>query len=262
MENSKKAEKRRQEDAALNRALLWFAAAVVLEALVLLIDRYYINFYTTTEAIALASAILTGLKITPVVCLLGVAGCVFWAWKRRQAGQGAGFAPVLLGGVLLAIAAGCVLILLFHAAAVQLLYILVPALAVLALAFYLYQREFFFSICASGLGLLGLWMVRRNSGGHDALVYAYAAVAAVVLLAGVWLVQVLKKGRGALVRGERQYRVFTQRANFDLVTATCLISLAVLLAGVVLGGTAAYYLMFAMLGWLILLLVYYTVKMM
>ena len=105
-------------------------------------------------------------------------------------------------------------------------------------------------------------MVRRNSGGHDVLVYAYAAVAAVVLLAGVWLVQVLKKGRGALVRGERQYRVFTQRANFDLVTATCLISLAVLLAGVVLGGTAAYYLMFAMLGWLILLLVYYTVKMM
>lgn len=262
MENSKKAEKRRQEDATLNRALLWFAAAVILEVLVLLIDRYYINFNTSTESIALATAILTGLKVVPVVCVLGAAGCAFWGWKRKKAGGSAGFAPVLLGGVLLAIAAGCVLILLFHAAAVQLLYILVPAGAVLALAFYLYQREFFFSICAAGLGMLGLWLVRKNGGGHDALVYTYAVVAAIVLLAAACLVQMLRKSRGVMTRGERQYHILSQRTNFSLLTGTCLISLVALAAGVLLGSTVAYYLMFAILAWLIVLLVYYTVKMM
>ena len=44
MDKKLNAEKARQEDSALNKALLWVAGAIILEILLVLIDRYYINF--------------------------------------------------------------------------------------------------------------------------------------------------------------------------------------------------------------------------
>ena len=43
---------------------------------------------------------------------------------------------------------------------------------------------------------------------------------------------------------------------------SCLVGLAALVVGLVLGGAIALYLLFVLLAWLFVLLVYYTVKMM
>ena len=44
MDKRERAQRAKQEDALLNRVLAWIAGAVVLEALLLLLDRYYVNY--------------------------------------------------------------------------------------------------------------------------------------------------------------------------------------------------------------------------
>lgn len=262
MENSKRAERIKQEDTALNHALLWFAAAVVLEFLLLLVNKYYVNFLSTKEAIALAQALGPVLKVISVVA---VAASVFggvWCWKRVKTTGTLPFLPMLVSVTVLVIGVGAALVVAFRGAAVELLYVLVPAGAVLALVYYLYQKEFFLSACAVGVGLLGLWLVRKNNGNHNLMVAVYVIAAAAVLLGAMLLLLRLQKGNGVLSVKEKQYRVLPKRSNFLMMILSVQFSLLTMIAGLLLGGTAAFYLLFVLMAWLFVLLVYYTVKLM
>lgn len=262
MDNSKKAEIRKQEDIALNHALLWFAAAVVLEFLVLLVNNYYIGFSSSPGSIAVAKAYRTIIRIVCPVALLGAALGGVWCWKRWKAERVMPFLPMLLTVSAFVMGAGAGLIILYYDAAVQLLCVLVPAGAVLALLFYLYQKDFFLSACAIGVGLLGLWLVRKNIGTHDLVVNLYMIVGAIVLLGAALLVSRLSKDKGVLSVKGVQYRVLSARANYTMVLVSCVISLAAMLGGLLLGSAVAFYLLFVLLAWLFVLLVYYTVKLM
>ena len=198
MENKKNAERKKQEDIALTRALSWFGAAMVLEFLLLLVNKYYVNFTADSASIALALAMSTVVKVTTALGLIGAVVCGFFGWKRYKASGTLPFLWLVLTVALLALGVCSGLIVLFYRAAVDLLYILVPAAAVLALVYYLYQKEFFFSACSIGVGLLGLWLVRKNSGTHDLLVTLYAVAGTVVLLAVLLLVLKLKKAQAVL----------------------------------------------------------------
>ena len=44
MDKNQREARRRQEDKAFNRGLLWVGGAIVLELLMLLVNRYYIHF--------------------------------------------------------------------------------------------------------------------------------------------------------------------------------------------------------------------------
>lgn len=262
MENSKRADRRKQEDIALTRALIWFGAAMVLEFLLLLVNKYYINFTADSLSIRLAVAMGTVLKVTSWLGVLSGAACAFLSWKRMKAQGTLPFVLVVLSTVLFAIGVSSILIVEFYQAAVQLLYVLVPACAVLVLVYYLYQKEFF--LCAGGVGvaLLGLWLVRKNGGNHDMLVLLYA-VCAVVLLAAVLLLALkLKKEQGVLTVGDKQISILPKQSNYLPVFCSCVVSLLALAAGLLLGSTAAFYLLFVLVAWLFVLLVYYTVKMM
>ena len=49
MDKNQREERRRQEDIALNRGLLWVGAAILMELLLMLVNKYYINYYSTVE---------------------------------------------------------------------------------------------------------------------------------------------------------------------------------------------------------------------
>lgn len=262
MENKKKADRSKQEDIALTRALIWFGAAMALEFLLLLVNKYYVNFTADSTSINLALALGTVVKVTTVLGLLGAAVCGFFGWKRIKADGTLPFLHLVLTATLLAVGVSSGLIVLFYRAAVELLYILVPAAAVLALVYYLYQKEFFFSACGVGVGLLGLWLVRKNNGTHDLLVALYAAAGAVILLAILLLALHLKKQQGVLTIRGKQFSVLPKQSSYLPVILSCIAGLAALAAGLLLGGTVAFYLLFVLLAWLFVLLVYYTVKMM
>lgn len=262
MENRKRADRKKQEDIALTRALIWFGAAMVLEFLLLLVNKYYVNFTADSASIALALALETVIKVAAVAGLVGAVVSGVWSWKRMKAEGTLPFMGVVLTATVLAVGVSCALIALFYRPAVQLLYLLVPAGAVLALVYYLYQKEFFFSACGVGVGMLGLWLVRKNIGTHDLLINLYMVAGAVLLLAILLLVLKLKNNQGILTVGDKQCEILPKQSNFMLIVLSCVVSLLALIAGLVLGGTAAFYLLFVLLGWLFVLLVYYTVKMM
>ena len=44
MDKNQREERRRQEDIALNRGLLWVGAAILMELLLMLVNKYYINY--------------------------------------------------------------------------------------------------------------------------------------------------------------------------------------------------------------------------
>lgn len=255
MDRNEREARRHQEDRALNKALIWVGVAIVLEFLLVLVNRYYINYNTSTESINRVLAIQAALVGLRWVSLAALVVCVVWMLVQLSKNGNA-----VLPGVL-AIAAGGLLlcshvILNFRDTGLRMMFWMVPAWAALALVYYLYQREFFFSALISGLGLLGLWFVRHAS---PLGLYTILVVVVLVLLTlGLFL---LKKKDGLFQLGKGKARLLPAEANYSLIFLSFVVSLVVIALAAFLGGSMAYYLLYAMVAWLFALLVYYTVKM-
>ena len=254
MNKNQREARRRQEDQALNRGLIWVGGAIVLEFLLLLVNRYYINF--RVSEVAVAEMILNALKVLRIAGT--VVGVLALAWAVLRFRKGEKTWPALVPALACGALAVCSHITVaFRDAGVQMLFLMVPAWAGLALIYYLYQREFFLGAVASGLSILGLWFVRYGS---RISLETVLTLAAVLLVAAVTLW--LKKNNGVLKQGEREIRLMPKNTAYLLVLVSCLVGLLALLAAMVLGPNLAYYLIFAMVAWLFALLVYYTVKLM
>lgn len=252
MEKNQREVRRHQEDIALNRALIWVGGAIVLECLLLFVNRYYINFFVSE--INMAVAVQSVLRIVRIggamVGLLALVWAGFQFFKGRRAGL-----STVLGLVCLVLAFCAYVILSFQKPGMQMLFLLVPAFAGLALVYYLYQRELFLAAVASGISGLGLWFIR--SGGNRE---AVAFLTGIVLVAAATLL--LKKNGGVIPRANGKVaRVLEADAGYGLVFLSCLVGVATVAAAMFLGANIAYYLIFVIVAWLFALLVYYTVKM-
>jgi hypothetical protein len=140
MDKQKQAARNQKEDVVLNRTLIWFGGAVVVELLLLLLNRYYINY--NVSGITLMSNIHKALPVMIAALAVLTVVCAVWLYtglKKKRSG----LIPGLLTGVFGALALGCLAAFRFKGAGIQLMCTLVPAVAVLALVYYLYQREFF-----------------------------------------------------------------------------------------------------------------------
>lgn len=255
MDKNKKEARRRQEDAALNRALLWVAGAIVLECLLLLVNRYYI-YYRAVE-VDIAIAIRGALKAVQIGGAAAGLLCLVWAVLRFRKGQPVRL-PVVLWLACWALAICGRVALAYQQAGLQMLFLLVPAWAGLALVYYLYHREFFLGAAAGGMAALGLWFVRYGGGLGLEVILVLAGII-LVAAAALWL----KKNDGLLHWGGGEaVRVMSKKTSYPMILASCAVGLIAVLAAVALGPNAAYYLIFVMAAWLFALLVYYTVKMM
>lgn len=252
MDKKQKEARQRQEDTALNRALLWVGGAIVLEVLLLLVNRYYINFRVPSEVYA-ADFLRSVLSVVRTGG--GIAGIAALIWSGVQFKRGGKFAlPLILALALGALTICAHVTLTFHSAGVQMLFLLVPAWAGLALVYYLYHAEFFLSAAALGMSALGLWFVRTGSMLEAALLLAGTAV---ITAAAFWL----QNHHGSVRRANGEtLQLLSAKTSYKLLLANCLGAVIALAAAMVLGSTAAYYLIFVLIAWLFALLVYYTVK--
>ena len=244
-------ERRRQEDIALQRGLLWVAGAIVLEALLVLVNRFYINFYMNEgEIVAALDSVLRFLRLAaPVAAVLAL------CWTGWQLKQKQKFVlPLILAIALAAVSICAHVAVKFRGPGVSMLFWLVIAWAVLALVYYIYQREFFLAASACGMSVLGLWFARYEAIGRPEAIAVLAAIA-VVTAAAFWL----KKQDGVL---PGQDRFLPANTSYAVLLVTCAASLAAVLAGIVLPGMVANYLIFVMAAWLFALFVCYTVKLM
>ena len=256
MDKNQREERRRQEDIALNRGLLWVGAAILMELLLMLVNKYYINYYSTVESINMVYAFDAGLKAVRIVALIALAASAVWCFLRFSREGRTGTMPLVLVAAFSAVTAIAHITICFKDAGVRMLFLLVPAWAALALVYYLYQREFFLSALVSGVGVLGLWFVRHA--GASSL-YTIGAVVVILLLAGIMLW--LKGHNGRLFPGEAG-QLLPAEAGYPLMLLSCVVGLAAIAIAAFVGVALSFYLLYAMVAWLFALLVYYTVKMM
>ena len=93
MDKKQREARRHQEDIALTRALLWIAAAVVLEGLLVLVNRFYINYYL--DEIEIVVVLQSVLKVIRIAGLVVAAVCLVLAAFRAKMGQKA-ILPLLI----------------------------------------------------------------------------------------------------------------------------------------------------------------------
>ena len=250
------AQRAKQEDVVLNKVLWWIVGSVILEALLLLLNRVYVN-YTASE-IEFAYSLRGVFKVLAIVlpiCFVVLAG--LWL-AARKSGKLVKLTGVLaLAALILAVCA--VIVRIFDVSGVKFLYIAVPVVAVLALIYYLYQREFFVSAVFCALGLLGIKLLPRVRGA-SLVGYAYAVALAVLLVAAVVLFRMMQKSQGKLTVKGAPVQVFPKGANYALLYVTCALVAVVAIAAVMMGALTLLY--GVLVAWLLILAVYYTVRLM
>ena len=255
MDKKQREARRQQEDIALQRGLLWVVGAVVLEVLLVLLNRFYVNYPLTESGVNTFLTLNECMKVLRIAAPVAAAAALLWAcWQGKQ---GKKYALQLIAAIALAAVAICAHVAFkYRADGMSMLYWLVIAWAVLAMVFYIYQREFFLAAAACGMSVLALWFVRYGAAGQFEALVLEAAILVVGLVAVL-----LKKNDGALDAKET-LRFLPKGSSYPVLLATCAASLVVVAAAMLAGGTVAYYLMFVMVAWLFALFVYYTVKLM
>lgn len=245
----------KQEDAILNKVLVWIVGAVILEFLLLLLNKFYSHY--TPEQIPLALALRGVFQVLAIVLPICFVILLVWAVMARKAGK-PGRLPMILATVSLILAVCAVVIRLFAESGIQLLYVAVPAVAALALIFYLYQREFFFAAVLCALGLLGVKVVPYTS--FPLVSYGYPVVLAIILVAAAVCFRLLQTGDGSMKLGGKRISLLSKSANYILLYVTCALVALVVIAALLLGGLAVLY--GVLVAWLLILAVYHTVRLM
>lgn len=260
MEKREKTERQRQEDIALNKALFWMVCAAALVALLRLAERYYINFETNDAEISLAWTIGTALPFVPVIGLLLAAACIFWAVRKNKTGKGNGF-PTVLATFFVGLAVSGVMVWRFGTGGVQMMTYVVIGSAVLALIYFLYQRDFVVVGLSCGLGMLGVWAIFRE--GKTTRIYIAVILLLVVLAGLAVLARLVQKKRGVLTMKGREFELLPKNANYALIYITCAIIAVLLIAALLVGGVLSAMAYYAVpVAWLLIMAVYYTVKLM
>lgn len=250
------AQRARQEDVVLNKVLWWIVGSVILEALLLLLNRVYVNYTAAEIEFAYAlRGVFQVLAIVLPICFVVLAA--LWLAARRS-GKLVKLTGVLaLAALILSVCA--IVVRIFDVSGVKFLYIAAPVVAVLALIYYLYQREFFVSAVLCALGLLGIRLLPRVRGA-SLVGYAYAVALAVILVAAVVLFRMMQKSQGKLTVKGAPMQVFPKSANYALLYVTCALVAVVAIAAVMIGALTVLY--GVLVAWLLILAVYYTVRLM
>ncbi len=253
-----KAAKEKAEEAALNRILCWVVGGSVLEFLLMLLDRYWVHYGPPTFELRQTLEIVV--PIVAFVALAAAAGCLYWWNWARKGGE-----PLNVPGTLclfsLGVAGGCFGAWLFGASGLQLMSRAVPVVVVLALIYYLYQKEFFVIATQGALAILGVWICDRGLGGMKTVFcYLYVIAAAALTLAGAVLCRRLQTGKGVLEWKGRKTRLLSKDANYAFLYTGAAVVLAILVCA--LFSLPAMILYAVSVAWLLVMAVYYTVKMM
>lgn len=257
MDKRERAERAKQEDAILNRVLIWIAGSVVLEALLLLLDRYYVN--TRVSELAIKQGLYQMFGVLAIVLPIVFLACAAWwvlTWRKGEHR----LLPQILTTVLLILSVCAVVARLYpNKTGISALYVGVPCLAVLALVYYLYQHEFFLVTLLGVMSGLGLWLLDRRVG-HEIVVYAYLVVEVLILAAVVVFTWKLQASGGLLSVKGKLVRVFSKNSNYTMLYVSCAVALLVQAAALALGAMMVLY--GVVIVWLLAMAVYYTVRLM
>ena len=253
-----RAAKAKAEEAALNRILCWVTGGAVLEFLMLFLNRYWTHH--RVSEIDLWVALHTVVKVVAVAALVLAAVSFVWWRSAHNRGKSVNL-PATLCVTLAGISAGSFATWRFGDTGIRVMYMLVPVAVVMALIYYLYQREFFLLACQSVVALVGVWLCAQGLNSAKAfLCYLYVVVAALAVLASAYLCYKLQASKGVLEWEERTWKFFSKDANYTFLYLGAVLAMLTLICAVL--GLSQMVLYGVSAAWLLAMAVYYTVKLM
>ncbi len=213
---------------------------------------------------------LAMLTIAWVLVALGAAGlAAAIVWQKRDAGKETEelryFTGVDLGVISLLVLFSGALYCLFDIMSVtQMLYVLFPACAVLYLIFSLMPRIFFLQALLCGASLIDMWVVSNAVAARVQIVFSLLGI--LLSAAFATFFAMLRHGDG-LIRfgGHKGLRVVEAREEYGAAFLSVLVTALLFVAAIVFsaaGIAAAPVLLYILCGYLFILAVYYTVKLM
>lgn len=256
MEKQKKTQRAQEEDALFVKMIYWVIGAAVLELLLLLLNRYYINdaIASTALFVTVQGAVVALCGIFPV-CFVAA---LYWLVRRKQ-GEKDLTLPVSAVILTVALTICVVVVFTLGSAGLKLMYMVVPGVAVLALVYYLYQREFFVMATLSAIALLAVRLTSQIAI-RPLVTYGYLVFLVVAFVAAILLAVLNAKGKGVTV-GEKKFQLFQmQEINYLLLGVTCVLAVGVVVAALLTTLYAVYY--GVLVAWLLILAVFYTIKLM
>ncbi len=262
---------RKQEDTRFVQGCCCVLIAIVLELFLFQVRDYYVPMLGNETRLGLLS---NGLALLKWGGYGLIAGGLAWMCHSFTTGRGDIFYPIatFLGGVVAfatQYGVSC-----YGDKGVNILLFLIPAWAGLGLVFCLYQVEFFISAFFTGLAGVSLWLCGQTTLVSQlgetltqAQVTFYVCLngTIVVILLGFFCVNKAYNQGGVLEIGKKELTLISDMKDSSslwLVGLSGLISLVALAIAVTFGFQVIYYVTLGLLGWLFVLLVYYTVKMM
>lgn len=249
-----------QEFEILRRVLFWLGAAVLLETLVLLGNRFY--FHLLTTELYLLEKMMHVMEALQYVGLVVALGFLVWAFLARKKDERSGICRIISAACFAAVSVCAFLFLQIGSSSVPVLLVAIPAMAGLIMIYYLYQREFFVSATISGLAILGLWIFRAASARYLTFYYGYMVV--VICLAVLVLAFSLriKKEDGVFRWGEYKLALFKSNASYKVLFATSALVVLFLALAPLIGSAFAYYAFLGLMIWIFVLAVYFTARLM
>lgn len=145
----------------------------------------------------------------------------------------------------------------FWSDTLTLIYIFIPALVVLYIVYYSYQREFFMIALSTILSGVAIWLVMSDliiSG--DILILA-AVEAVILILAIITIIAHIRGGKFRLFG--RELTLFKQDAKYALSYIASALSVLLLAAAFFFPAYALYFI-FALIGYILLTGIYFTIK--
>ena len=115
--------------------------------------------------------------------------------------------------------------------------------------------------CVSALALLGTWVSGKGLGGvYTALTYVVVMASVLLVLGGAILCRKAQANGGAVEYQGKKLRIFSKDTNYALLYLSVAIALVVLVAAAL--GVATVILRAVAVAWLLIMAVYYTMKLM
>lgn len=254
-----KSEAAEKSDRFTNRILTVFAVTFLAFVGLVVIYRSYNRASTmlaTRTALFIAAGVgVAGILAGVLIHLLSLRGKKF-AGRARMG--------LDLAFFMAALAFCCLFMAFYYSAAVRVLYVAVPAAAVLYMIFLVYQREFFIISLVSACGGFACWALSRLYAGSatagTARRFAVVCLALTVLIALFFIL--VRKNGGILKFGGAGAAILHANASYRFIFVTCAAVALALAGALIFGSLAAYYAMFILFGYLFVMAVYYTVKLM
>ena len=253
-DKGKREQRHVQEDATFNKMLLWLVGAVAAELLIILLKKIYVDFIAGA---ALARVLHMLFQLFSFLGVVLTAACIVWAVLNHRKGESV-TAPCACTAAAAGLWVLSVLSYFLYDFGMDIMMLLPAAGAVLIVVYFLYQRVFFFNTLLTAGGLLALWLYRQHFTYHPTVVRLSFAAEFALLAAGLALGLLLRRSDGRL--GGLQ--VIPPDTNYLMTYTTCMATALALVLALVLGSAAVFYLLFALVAWVFVQAVFYTVQLM